>query len=84
MNEGRPEKQDRRIRKTRKLLLHGLTQLMEKKSIKHITVRELTDLCDLNRATFYLHYRNVLPYSPSKCFLPESQEAGLLISYLLR
>lgn len=59
MNDGRPEKQDIRIRKTRKLLLHGLTQLMEKKSIKHITVRELTDLCDLNRATFYLHYRDI-------------------------
>jgi AcrR family transcriptional regulator len=51
--------EDRRVRRTKKLLLQGLTQLMEQKPIKDITVRELTDLVDLNRGTFYIHYRDV-------------------------
>jgi AcrR family transcriptional regulator len=32
---------------------------VEVKSIQDITVRELSDLVDINRATFYLHYKNV-------------------------
>ena len=50
---------DRRVRKTKALLLKGLTQLMEEKDVNHISVRELTDLVDLNRGTFYLHYRDI-------------------------
>lgn len=50
---------DRRVRKTKKQLLIGLTKLMQEKSIKDITVRELSDLADINRGTFYLHYRDV-------------------------
>lgn len=51
--------QDRRVRKTKALLLHGLTTLMREKSIKNISVRELSDLVDINRGTFYLHYKDV-------------------------
>ena len=43
------EKKDRRIRKTEKQLLDGLTKLMETKSINDITVRELADIVDINR-----------------------------------
>ncbi|MFA9380847.1 MAG: TetR/AcrR family transcriptional regulator [Acetanaerobacterium sp.] len=50
---------DRRVRKTKKLLISGLTQLMEAKSVKDITVRELSDLIDINRGTFYLHYKDI-------------------------
>ena len=52
-------KTDRRVRKTKALLLKGLTELMEQKDVNHISVRELTDLVDLNRGTFYLHYRDI-------------------------
>ncbi len=52
-------KVDRRVRKTKALLLKGLTELMEQKDVNHISVRELTDLVDLNRGTFYLHYRDI-------------------------
>ena len=52
-------KVDRRVRKTKALLLKGLTELMEQKEVTHISVRELTDLVDLNRGTFYLHYRDI-------------------------
>lgn len=52
-------KTDRRVRKTKRQLRYGLTQLLEKKSIKDITVKELSDLVDINRGTFYLHYKDV-------------------------
>ena len=54
-----PKKEDRRVRRTRKMLTQALTQLMQEKQIKEITVRELTDLADMNRGTFYLYYRDV-------------------------
>ncbi|MEZ4628762.1 MAG: TetR-like C-terminal domain-containing protein [Eubacteriales bacterium] len=50
---------DRRVRKTRMQLRTGLTQLMHEKAIKDITVRELAQLVDINRCTFYLHYRDI-------------------------
>ena len=37
----------------------GLTALMKEKDIKDISVKELSDLADINRGTFYLHYRDV-------------------------
>ncbi len=50
---------DRRIRKTKTALKHSLTVLMQKKKVKDISVKELTELSDINRGTFYLHYRDV-------------------------
>lgn len=50
---------DRRIRRTEGLLLQGLIQLMEMKDIKDISVKELSDLADINRGTFYLHYSDI-------------------------
>ena len=52
-------KQERRYRRTEALILNGLTTLLQQKSIKEITVRELADLVDINRSTFYLHYENI-------------------------
>lgn len=53
------EKEDRRIRRTKALLLQGLIHLMETKDINDISVKELSDLADINRGTFYLHYRDI-------------------------
>ena len=50
---------DRRIRKTKQQLRQSLTALLKEKPIQDITVRELADLADINRGTFYLHYRDV-------------------------
>ena len=50
---------DRRIRRTRKVLKECLTKLLKEKKIQEITVRELTEMADINRGTFYLHYRDV-------------------------
>ncbi len=49
-------KEDRRIRRTKKLLKQALAQLMDEKDFKDITVKDITDRADLNRGTFYLHY----------------------------
>lgn len=53
------EKTDRRVRRTRTLLTRGLIQLMKEKDIKEISVKELSDLADINRGTFYLHYTDI-------------------------
>lgn len=50
---------DRRVRKTEAQLVKGLTKLMKTKSIKEITVKELADEVDINRSTFYLHYKDI-------------------------
>lgn len=53
------EYRDRRVRKTETQLVKGLTKLMKTKSIKDITVRELAEEVDINRSTFYLHYKDI-------------------------
>ena len=66
------EKVDRRVRKTKAQLRAGLARLMQKKSIKEITVKELVEEVDINRSTFYLHYTDIYQ-------MLESIEAELLI-----
>ena len=53
------KKEDRRVRRAKKLLMQALTELMQQKQLKEITVKELTDLADMNRGTFYLYYRDI-------------------------
>ena len=47
---------DRRQRRTRKMLGQALQELIIEKSYDTITIQDITDRADLNRATFYLHY----------------------------
>ena len=58
-NEAPQKKEDRRVRRTKKLLTQALTQLLQEKQINEITVKELTDLADMNRGTFYLYYKDI-------------------------
>ncbi len=53
------KKEDRRVRRTKKLLTQALTRLLQEKQVNEITVRELTDLADMNRGTFYLYYKDI-------------------------
>ncbi len=50
---------DRRIRKTKAQLRSGLARLMQLKSAREITVKELVEEVDINRSTFYLHYTDI-------------------------
>ena len=52
----RNPKEDRRVRRTQKLLKESLVQLMSEKAFKDITIKDITERADLNRGTFYLHY----------------------------
>lgn len=47
---------DRRIIRTKQGIQEALTELLEKKSIDKISVKEITDIAGINRGTFYLHY----------------------------
>lgn len=53
------ESKDRRVRRTKRLLREGLIQLMQQKPVRDISVRELSELIDINRGTFYLYYRDI-------------------------
>lgn len=50
------EVRDPRIRRTRQALQGALRNLMQQKSFEEISVQDITDLADVNRATFYDHY----------------------------
>lgn len=50
---------DRGVRKTKKALRESLGILLETKEINDISVKELTELADVNRGTFYYHYEDV-------------------------
>lgn len=48
--------EDRRARRSRKLLKQSLLELMKEKSFSDISVRDIAEGADMNRGTFYLHY----------------------------
>jgi AcrR family transcriptional regulator len=50
---------DRRVKRTKKLLRDSLFSLLQEKSINEITVTELTEVADINRATFYFYYTDI-------------------------
>lgn len=53
------QKEDRRVKRTKKNLRDSLFTLLEEKNINQITVTELTTLADVNRSTFYLYYNDI-------------------------
>ena len=50
------EKTDRRIKYTKMVLKQSLINLLKVKSITKISVKEICEEADINRATFYSHY----------------------------
>ena len=67
-------KTDSRIRYTQNVLKQALLSFLKEKPINKITVKEVCERAELNRATFYAHY--------SDCFaLLESIEEDLLEAF---
>ena len=67
-------KSDARVRYTQRVLKESFLSLLREKPINKITVKEVCELAELNRATFYAHY--------SDCFaLMESIEQELLDAF---
>lgn len=63
--------EDRRSRRSQKLLKQGLLELMREKKFSAISVRDVAERADINRGTFYLHY-------PDTTALLQSVEADML------
>lgn len=53
------KKTDLRILKTRNAIINAFITLRAKKPLDKITVKELADLAMINKATFYLHYKDI-------------------------
>ncbi len=49
-------KDDRKTRYTKTVLRDSLMELMKRKPITKITIKELCETADINRTTFYAHY----------------------------
>ena len=47
---------NRSVRMTKQRLYQALITLLQQKSLREITVRELTELAGISRGTFYFHY----------------------------
>lgn len=58
MSDPSPSPTDPRIRRTRRLLHEAVLSLAEERDLAEITVSDITDRAEINRATFYLHYRD--------------------------
>ena len=68
------KKSDARVRYTQRVLKEAFLSLLRKKPINKITVKEVCDMAELNRATFYSHY--------SDCFdLMDKIEQEILTSF---
>lgn len=50
---------DRRVRKTKQAIQSAFAKLLSEKDIKDITIKELCDKADINKSTFYLHYKDI-------------------------
>ena len=76
------ETEDRRVRKTKKQLRGALTSLLLEKDISRVTVRDVADLADVNRGTFYAHYSDVYDLLHQNIELPTIlQSDGSSVSY---
>jgi AcrR family transcriptional regulator len=51
-------KEDLRVRRTRKLLQKALLEAASEKGFAHVTVSDITERAMVNRATFYRHYED--------------------------
>ena len=67
--------EDRRARRTRRLLKESLLEMMKQKRFSEISIRDVTDSADMNRTTFYLHYTDTtqLLQSMEEDLLTEAQ-----------
>ncbi|MBO9128414.1 TetR/AcrR family transcriptional regulator [Bacillus sp. 165] len=49
---------DRRIKKTKNEIKRALLEVSNMKGIEHVTVQDIVDRADINRKTFYYHYKD--------------------------
>lgn len=67
---------DLRVEKTRRSIINAFLNLRSRKPLEKITVKELAELAQINKATFYLHYHDI--YELSESLEREVIESALL------
>lgn len=50
---------DRRVKRTRGRIINAFLALRAKKNIEKISVKELCDQADINKSTFYTHFKDI-------------------------
>jgi len=56
LNPKEEEKLDPRVKRTRNLILTAFESLLAEKGFESISVQDVTDKAEINRATFYKHF----------------------------
>lgn len=54
---------DLRVKKTKTSIINAFLTLRSKKPLERITVKELSSAAQINKATFYLHYKDIYDLS---------------------
>ena len=60
---------DLREKKTKRSIKNAFIQLRSTKPLERITIKELAELAEISKATFYLHYHDI--YDLSECLQKE-------------
>src|SRR4030095_15595636 len=58
LSNPREEKLDPRVKRTRNLILQAFGSLLAEKGFESISVQDVTDKAEINRATFYAHFQD--------------------------
>ena len=53
------KKVDRRVAKTKRAIYSAFAELLSQRAIDEITIREIVDIADINRKTFYNYYPGI-------------------------
>ena len=81
-NPKEAEKLDPRVKRTRSLILRSFESLLAEKGFETISVQDVTDKAEVNRATFYAHFHDkyeLLDYSISQMFRQEIEKRRIVI-----
>lgn len=79
-NPKEQEKLDPRVKRTRNLILQAFGSLLAEKGFEAISVQDVTDKAEINRATFYAHFQDkyaLLDYSINQMFMQEIEKRML-------
>lgn len=79
-NPKEQEKLDPRVKRTRSLILQAFGDLLAEKGFESISVQDVTDRAEINRATFYKHFVDkyaLLDYTITQSFRQEIEKRML-------
>lgn len=57
--------EDRRVRKTKQAIQDVFCEMIKESTLNEITIKELCARADINKSTFYLHYRDIYDLADS-------------------